>query len=418
MKTVLMLAASAFNILGFVLLTPSVQAAAPRLLPFQGRLTDASGTPVADGAKVVQFKIYDAPTGGTAVWNGEVQKVTVNGGLVSTLLGSKADLSAVDFNQALYLEITVDANADNQITAADPPLLPRQSILPAVFAVEAQSAREAQRLKATDGTFHDWSALFGAQNPSTGSIAASRISFPAGSISASVIAANDSITASQLASNSVDSSEIKNGAVTSLKIGGGEVNTLNLAGSVDGTGLETTPGAVTSAKIKDGTIAAADLATGSVTWPKLALRSLSPGNVGGAEGDVGQGVLASNFASNANAFVLVPMTARIVTRGRPVFVGILPVTGSAVALMRIGGNPTNGPQIFCKLVRDGTSDLGVVDFGYNDSQSNVSRFLDIPPGSIWTIDVPAAGSHTYELKVNPSGYDAQIQNVRIIAFEL
>ena len=72
---------------------PAIQAAPPRLLPFQGRLTDASGVPVADGAKVVQFKISDAPTGGTAVWNGEVQKVTVNGGLVSTLLGRKADLS-------------------------------------------------------------------------------------------------------------------------------------------------------------------------------------------------------------------------------------------------------------------------------------------------------------------------------------
>ena len=129
------LALSALSFLSF-------SEAAPRLLPFQGRLTDASGTPVPDGAKVVQFKMYDAPTGGSAVWNGELQKVTVNGGLVSTLLGSKTDLSAVDFNQALYLEITVDANADNQITAADPPLLPRQSILPAVFAVEAENSRK------------------------------------------------------------------------------------------------------------------------------------------------------------------------------------------------------------------------------------------------------------------------------------
>ena len=45
----------------------AAQAAPPRLLPFQGRLTDASGTPVADGAKVVQFIIYDAPTGGNAL---------------------------------------------------------------------------------------------------------------------------------------------------------------------------------------------------------------------------------------------------------------------------------------------------------------------------------------------------------------
>src|SRR6266478_4859982 len=81
-------------------------AEAPKLLPFQGRLTDASGVAVTDGARLVQFKIYDAPVGGQAVWNGEVQKLTVNAALISTVLGSKASLSSVDFNKSLYLELT------------------------------------------------------------------------------------------------------------------------------------------------------------------------------------------------------------------------------------------------------------------------------------------------------------------------
>src|SRR4029079_17886848 len=130
-------------------LSPRAGAADARLLPFQGRLSDANGNAIPDGAKVVQFKIYDAPVGGRAVWNGEVQKLTVNGGLVSTLLGTKASLSAVDFNQDLYLEITIDANADGQISLADPPLLPRQSILPAVFSKESANSR------LLDG--YDWS---------------------------------------------------------------------------------------------------------------------------------------------------------------------------------------------------------------------------------------------------------------------
>src|SRR5688572_2598665 len=61
-----------------------------KLLPFQGRLTDASGNGLADGAKVVEFKMYDAPTGGSVKWAGEVHKLSVNGGLVNTMLGSKA----------------------------------------------------------------------------------------------------------------------------------------------------------------------------------------------------------------------------------------------------------------------------------------------------------------------------------------
>lgn len=115
----------------------ALRGADTRVLPFQGRLTDANGNSVADGARVVQFKIYDAPVGGRAVWNGEVQNLTINAGLVSTLLGTKSTLSGVDFNLDLYLELTIDANADGQISLADPPLLPRQSILPAVFARKA-----------------------------------------------------------------------------------------------------------------------------------------------------------------------------------------------------------------------------------------------------------------------------------------
>lgn len=251
MKTSVVLLAACF-VMGVGALI-STQAAPPRLLPFQGRITDASGTPVADGAKVVQFKIYDAPTGGTAVWNGEVQKITVNGGLVSTLLGSKADLAAVDFNQALYLEITVDANADNQITVADPPLLPRQSVLPAVFAVEAQSARDSVKLQG-----FDWSAVFDNGNPATGNIPANRVTFPVGSLPATVINANKSIVAGQLALNAVDTTEIKDNAVTTAKIKDGEVKTGDLA-----------DGAVTSLKILDGTIVNADLASASITPDRL-----------------------------------------------------------------------------------------------------------------------------------------------------
>jgi len=140
----------------------------PRLIPFQGRLADSMGKAVADGESVIQFKIYDSPVAGKALWNGEVQKLTVNGGLVSTLLGTKAALSGVDFNQQIYLEITIDANGDRQITLADPPLLPRQSILPAVFAVEAADARKLAG--------HDWSALLvSGNNPETGHIRGDRI---------------------------------------------------------------------------------------------------------------------------------------------------------------------------------------------------------------------------------------------------
>lgn len=126
----------------------------PKLLPFQGRLTDAQGVSVTNGVKLVQFLLYTTPTGGTPIWAGEIHRTTVNGGLVNVILGTKTPLSGVDFNQQVYLEITVDANGDSQITSDDPPLLPRQIILPTLFTKEAAVARDSATLNGAD-----WSAI-------------------------------------------------------------------------------------------------------------------------------------------------------------------------------------------------------------------------------------------------------------------
>ena len=130
-----------------------------KLLPFQGYLTSADGKSI-DGARLLQFRIYDAPVGGKAVWAGEVQRLSVNAGMVNTILGSKNSLDTVNFGETCYLEITVDANGDNIIDAADPPLLPRQIVLPSVFAREAEDSRLLQG--------YDWSLLFGNQEPGKG----------------------------------------------------------------------------------------------------------------------------------------------------------------------------------------------------------------------------------------------------------
>ena len=170
-----------------------------RLLPFQGRLTDAAGNPVADGARVVQFKLYDAAVGGRAVWNGEVHKLTVNGGLVNTVLGSRASLEAVDFDRSIFLEVTVDANGDDRIDLADPPLLPRQSVLPAVFSAEAADARQLAGF--------DWGDLMvgGTNNAATGWLRGDRIQ-PRG------------IGSTQLAEQAVTAEKLAPGAVSPDKL--------------------------------------------------------------------------------------------------------------------------------------------------------------------------------------------------------
>ncbi len=220
-----------------------------KLIPFQGKLTDASGQVISDGAIVVQFKMYDAPVGGQAKWNGEVQMLSVNGGLVNTTLGTKASLKNVDFSSPTYLEITIDANGDNQIGPEDPPLLPRQSIIPAVYAVQAGDA------KTLSG--YDWSAVFSNGDPETGTINGAKL-------------ADQSVDTKQIANNAVTTTQIKAGSVTTDKIASGAVKSNQLAdGAVNV--AQVADGAITTAKLAENAVTTENIATNSITADKLDL---------------------------------------------------------------------------------------------------------------------------------------------------
>lgn len=154
----------------------------PRLLPFQARLVDGSGKALPDGTRLLRFRISTSPTEDTFVRAGEMHRAMVNGGLVNVVLGTKANLASLDFNQALYLEITVD-DGDEKFTDLDKPLSPRQSLVPPVFSVE--SAKLAG---------YDWTELFGINSPQ-GPLLANKI--PAGSVDGSKLA-NGAVTLDKL----------------------------------------------------------------------------------------------------------------------------------------------------------------------------------------------------------------------------
>ncbi len=145
------------------------------MVPFQGYLTGADGKAVADSDRTVQFRLFDAPVGGALVWTGEVHRLSVNGGLVNTILGTRVAIpseygdSVPTFSRPLYLEITVDSEPNGTIDAADPPLLPRQALLPSVFAT---NAADAQTLNG-----FDWSEILleKAEDPSETKIDGRRI---------------------------------------------------------------------------------------------------------------------------------------------------------------------------------------------------------------------------------------------------
>jgi hypothetical protein len=75
-------------------------------ISIQGTLKDATGAAVADGNYSVNFKLYDAATGGTVKWQ-ETATVGAVGGIYSHKLGSVTALNPGIFNSQLYLALTV-----------------------------------------------------------------------------------------------------------------------------------------------------------------------------------------------------------------------------------------------------------------------------------------------------------------------
>ena len=90
----------------------------PYLISYQGQLNDESGLPV-NGSVSFEFRIYDVPGGGTALWT-ENQTLPVSNGVFNVHLGAVSPLppSLASYN-GLYLGVRV--GADQEMT-------PRQRI--------------------------------------------------------------------------------------------------------------------------------------------------------------------------------------------------------------------------------------------------------------------------------------------------
>ena len=349
-----------------------------KLIPFQGKLTDASGQVISDGAVVVQFKMYDAPVGGQAKWNGEVQMLSVNGGLVNTTLGTKASLKNVDFSSPTYLEITIDANGDNQIGPEDPPLLPRQSIIPAVYAVQAGDA------KTLSG--YDWSAVFSDGNPETGTINGAKLT-------------SKSVSTAQIANNAVTANQVANGAITSAKLAKNSVTTDKLGSGVV-TGDQLAEKAVTTDKIAEK----------SITTELMGERAMVDAYETAAPvGSIAcsKGIEDFYVSSIAPDYKEVPgLSLKLKTSGRPVMLMLKSIQRNNNGWIETRG----GAQI--SLIRG--------DYMADMIRLSTDTRAEMPPSTVSFIDTPPAGEHYYKIYCGKFSNDViyHYKNLKLIAFEL
>ncbi len=128
------------------LMTPVAAVAPPNTMNFQGRLTDPSGQIMADGQYNMQFRIYAAGSGGTALWTETREagnRVQVTNGLFSVQLGAVNPLSASLFNTSdLYFEITMATPGTATCSTAscaswESPMTPRNKLATSAYAFNA-----------------------------------------------------------------------------------------------------------------------------------------------------------------------------------------------------------------------------------------------------------------------------------------
>lgn len=156
-------------------------------------------------------------------------------------------------------------------------------------------------------------------------------------------------------------------------------------------------------------VTAAKIANTTITKDKLAA--------------LGQQISASSglFATSSSTFVDVTnLSVTITTVGRPVFIGLIPdgdtSTGSYLAASSNGGA---SEECRMAIFRDATQ----ISETLIRPQSGGGLPFNIPPGAIFMIDTPAAGTYTYKVQANgdaftPPNPTTEVTNCLLIAYEL
>lgn len=102
----------------------------PALIRYQGQAVDSRGVPL-EGPYTLTFRLYDAPTAGTKVWEEAQTNVSLSGGHFSVLLGQVTPMTSMDWSKSCWLTIQV---------GTDPELAPRQQLTSVPLAMRSQMA--------------------------------------------------------------------------------------------------------------------------------------------------------------------------------------------------------------------------------------------------------------------------------------
>ena len=132
MKKLSLISITTFVIFALTILS---HAEVPKLINYQGHLTDTGGNPLT-GTFSITFSIYDVETGGTALWIETQGTVAVSNGLFNILLGTATvdGIPASVFDGAdRWLGITVESDSE---------VSPRQQLVSVPYAYKCNDTTQ------------------------------------------------------------------------------------------------------------------------------------------------------------------------------------------------------------------------------------------------------------------------------------
>jgi hypothetical protein len=137
---IIVLAVSVLLLAGSAHALPPDQVASPAgvTIPYPGRLADPAGQPVADGEYDFTFTLYDAETGGNALWSETQKGVAVQAGSFATVLGQVNSIPADLAKGQGWLAVAVRGPGEAGFTSLSP--RQRLSSAPATAASASSSS--------------------------------------------------------------------------------------------------------------------------------------------------------------------------------------------------------------------------------------------------------------------------------------
>jgi len=317
-------------LVGFVTLIFTL--AIPRILNYQGKLTDSAGVAI-EGTYTITFSLYSSEIGGSPLWS-ETQSVVVSNGIFSTILGIVNPIpDSIDFTSQYWLEITVN----------DEILTPRERLTSVPYAFSSfQSVNTINAIQAINSSasylrrrgIMTFTADSGITLSDTGDSIVIRFTGAGGTSGptpglSQVLAVDNSAHGFQINMNNnrivlvgrpIDSTDAATKGYVDSRDGAGllftdqfNVRVDSLTIYIDSDILKLKPGGITSEHIANGTIRSEDIGTGEILASNIATGAVGSEQIanGSIQGiDIAEGTItAANIAeSTITANLLAPAT--------------------------------------------------------------------------------------------------------------